>query len=335
MINIANADKSEREVVFLNAAKKAGIANPAIVEKDFWVCFTLDYLFRLSPWPNGFIFKGGTSLSKGYHVIERFSEDIDLVLDWRLLGYKEDEPWIDRSKTQQDKFNKAVVKKASAFLSETLCSKMQEDLGNLLNENIEVSMDKDDPDQCTVNFYYPHVFDNAYIRQEIRLEIGPLAEWTPSHKIPIKSTLEEEYPELIKSGVVAIPTVDVERTFWEKATILHKTAASYDLKGIPARYARHYYDLYSMANTNVKDRAFSRKDLLDQDVKFKSKFYYVKNASYETAHIGTIKLIPSDNAIKDLENDYRAMQDMIYGQKPDFSDIITGLRELEKEINSL
>ena len=79
---------------------------------------------------------------------------------------------------------------------------------------------------------------------------------------------------------MAIPTVDVERTFWEKATILHKTAASYDLKGIPARYARHYYDLYSMANTNVKDRAFSRKDLLDQDVKFKSKFYYVKNASY-------------------------------------------------------
>ena len=85
MITIAKSSDTDREVLFGNAADRAGIINPAIVEKDFWVCLTLDYLFHRSPWPQSFIFKGGTSLSKAYHVIERFSEDIDLIMDWRLL----------------------------------------------------------------------------------------------------------------------------------------------------------------------------------------------------------------------------------------------------------
>lgn len=85
-----------------------------------------------------------------------------------------------------------------------------------------------------------------------------------------------------------ISTVDVERTFWEKVTILHKTAASYKQKGIPSRYARHYYDLYQMSHSEVKDRAFSRRELLEQDIRFKLKFYYAKNASYETARMRDI-----------------------------------------------
>ena len=109
MIQIAKAGNSEREVLFGNAAEKAGILNPAIVEKDFWVCFVLDYLFHKSPWPQSFIFKGGTSLSKAYHVIERFSEDIDLIMDWRLLGYSVHEPWEVRSKTQQIKKLKKMI----------------------------------------------------------------------------------------------------------------------------------------------------------------------------------------------------------------------------------
>lgn len=109
MITIAKSSSMDREVLFGNAAERAGISNPAIVEKDFWVSFTLDYLFHKSPWPNSFIFKGGTSLSKAYHVIERFSEDIDLIMDWRLLGFGIRESWEERSKTQQDKFNKKAV----------------------------------------------------------------------------------------------------------------------------------------------------------------------------------------------------------------------------------
>ena len=309
--------------------------NPAIVEKDFWVCLTLDYLFHRSPWPQSFIFKGGTSLSKAYHVIERFSEDIDLIMDWRLLGYGIHEPWAERSKTQQDKFNKKAVADASEFLTSTFAPQMEKDMSSLIGRSVSVTMDPDDKEQCTVNFFYPHVFNTNYLRQEIRLEIGPLAEWVPSHPVKIYTTAAEQFPSAFQQSDTIVPTVDVERTFWEKVTILHKTAASYEQKGLPARYARHYYDLYQMSRTGVKKEAFSRKELLDQDVKFKLKFYYAKNASYETAQIGTVRLVPSQAAIKDLSIDYDHMKDMIYGDKPSFDEIMESIAALETEINGL
>ncbi len=335
MITIAKSSDTDREVLFGNAADRAGIINPAIVEKDFWVCLTLDYLFHRSPWPQSFIFKGGTSLSKAYHVIERFSEDIDLIMDWRLLGYGIHEPWAERSKTQQDKFNKKAVADASEFLTSTFAPQMEKDMSSLIGRSVSVTMDPDDKEQCTVNFFYPHVFNTNYLRQEIRLEIGPLAEWVPSHPVKIYTTAAEQFPSAFQQSDTIVPTVDVERTFWEKVTILHKTAASYEQKGLPARYARHYYDLYQMSRTGVKKEAFSRKELLDQDVKFKLKFYYAKNASYETAQIGTVRLVPSQAAIKDLSIDYDHMKDMIYGDKPSFDEIMESIAALETEINGL
>lgn len=91
MIQVANFSDNDKRMLFRNTADKMGL-NDAIVEKDFWVCFTLDYLFHRSPWKNSITFKGGTSLSKAFHLINRFSEDIDLILDWRILGYDKDEP---------------------------------------------------------------------------------------------------------------------------------------------------------------------------------------------------------------------------------------------------
>ena len=335
MITIAKSSDTDREVLFGNAAERAGIRNPAIVEKDFWVSFTLDYLFHKSPWPRSFIFKGGTSLSKAYHVIERFSEDIDLIMDWRLLGYGIREPWEERSKTQQDKFNKKAVADASVFLTRTFAPQMEQDISGIIGRNVTVRMDPDDKEQCTVNFFYPHVFNTNYLRQEIRLEIGPLAEWVPSHPVAITSTAAEQFPKAFNQADTVVPTVDVERTFWEKVTILHKTAASYDQKGIPPRYARHYYDLYQMSRSDVKERAFEQKKLLEQDVKFKLKFYYAKNASYETAQIGTVRLVPSEAAIKDLSADYDHMRDMIYGEQPSFDEIMAAISGLETAINAL
>lgn len=335
MIIVAKASNTEREVLFGNAAERTGINNPAIVEKDFWVCFVLDYLFHGSPWPKSFIFKGGTSLSKAYHAIERFSEDIDLIMDWRLLGYSIHEPWEERSKTQQDKFHKKIVAETSAFLSNTLVPQMLKDMKSIVGENVDVSMDPDDKEQCTVNFYYPHVFNTGYLRQEIRLEIGPLAEWVPSHGVLISSTAAEQFPSAFIQPATEVPTVDIERTFWEKITILHKTAASFEQKGIPSRYARHYYDIYQMSHSDVKEKSFRRKELLEQDVKFKQKFYYAKNASYETAQIGTLRLVPCETAIKNLRADYDHMKDMIYGAKPSFDEVIAEIAKLEKEINGL
>ena len=127
MIEIARLPADDRRELFHNTAAKTGL-HDAIVEKDFWVCLTLDYLFHRSPWKKAVTFKGGTSLSKGYHLISRFSEDIDLILDWRVLGYGVNEPWEKRSNTKQDAFNKEANRKAEVFLAETFCPQVREGL---------------------------------------------------------------------------------------------------------------------------------------------------------------------------------------------------------------
>jgi len=104
MENVAKLSKEDRSQLFLTTALQMGL-QPTVVEKDFWVCFMLDHLFHNCEFKKAFVFKGGTSLSKSYHVIERFSEDIDLILDWREI-LDEANPWDDRSKTKQDQFNK-------------------------------------------------------------------------------------------------------------------------------------------------------------------------------------------------------------------------------------
>ena len=115
MRNVARLSDSDRRELFRNTSDKMGL-NDAIVEKDFWVCFTLDYLFHRSPWKDSITFKGGTSLSKAFHLISRFSEDIDLILDWRILGY---------SNTKQDAFNKEANMRAEMFFGKNILSDNQ------------------------------------------------------------------------------------------------------------------------------------------------------------------------------------------------------------------
>ena len=117
MRTIATIKESDRRDLFINTANKKGLTE-AIIEKDYWVCFMLDYLFHRSKWKNNIAFKGGTSLSKSYDLIKRFSEDIDLILDWRVIGYAKDEPWQDRSVSKQDAFNKEAGAKTEEFLRE-------------------------------------------------------------------------------------------------------------------------------------------------------------------------------------------------------------------------
>ncbi len=114
MIEVARLPDDQRRELFRNTADKMGL-NDAIIEKDFWVCFTLDHLFHHSSWKKVLAFKGGTSLSKAFNLIQRFSEDIDLILDWRVLGFSLNEPWEKRSNTKQDAFNKAANARAEAL----------------------------------------------------------------------------------------------------------------------------------------------------------------------------------------------------------------------------
>ncbi len=201
MLKIANLSVKDREALFRNTAQKCGM-NEAIVEKDFWVCWAMNYLFQLSKWKNHLAFKGGTSLSKGYGLIERFSEDIDLILDWRLLGYYIVEPWNERSKTKQDLFNKEANTKTSIFLKNEFIPSLNYDFNHMLNESYSLDIDAVDPQ--TVNFAYPQIFQDSAILKVIRMEIGSLAAWTPIQNKIITSYAAEKY-----SHIFNIPSTSV------------------------------------------------------------------------------------------------------------------------------
>lgn len=332
MKNIAKINEKDRKALFQNTAAKMGLTN-AIIEKDFWVCFMLDYLFHRSEWKDNIAFKGGTSLSKSYGLIERFSEDIDLILDWRVIGFTLNEPWKDRSNTKQDIFNREANRRTEEFLKETFMPSVIADLQAELDTTVDCYIEGSDPQ--TVVFAYNRSFEDASILPVIRLEIGALAAWTPTEGKPITPYAAIQYPKLFTEPTTNILTVLPKRTFWEKVTILHREAYRPKDKSFPARYSRHYYDLYCMMNSSVKDYAFADIELLDKVVQFKEKFYRCSWAKYEEAKVGTMKLMPPERNLQVLKEDYDHMQNMIFGDKPDFEVILKGIEQLEKEINEI
>lgn len=330
MRNIATIPAHDREALFHNTSAKMGMTD-AIIEKDFWVCYMLDYLFHRCAWKDHIAFKGGTSLSKAYGLIERFSEDIDLILDWRVLGYGINEPWEARSNTKQDIFNKDANTRAEVFLRDTFLPSVIADLTAELGENIKCFIDEDDPQ--TVKIAYPNSFSDMSILQEIRLEIGALAAWTPVKTAVVTPYAAQVYGRLFKQASTDILTVLPERTFWEKITILHREAFRPEGKEFPVRYSRHYYDLYRMMQTEVKDNALADSDLLTRVVEFKDKFYRCPWARYDLAKRGTMRLMPPDYNLNKLRDDYEHMQNMLFGVKPSFEEIMEGIAKLEADIN--
>lgn len=169
----------------------------------------------------------------------------------------------------------------------------------------------------------------------IRLEIGALAAWTPAQTVQIEPYAGKYYPKIFERKETSILTVAPEQTFWEKATILHHEANRPEHLEMPQRYSRHYYDLYRMTMTPVKEAAFSQIDLLKKVVDFKMKFYPRAWAKYSEAVPGSLKLIPPEYRFTALEMDYNAMKDMLYRDIPTFDTVILAVRELESTINTL
>lgn len=326
MDKIVYLSSSEREELF-NETAIAKKVTPAVIEKDFWVTWILYRIFNHSELSKILIFKGGTSLSKVYKIIERFSEDIDLILDWSLLT--DENPKSERSRRQQEKLNKEINEKAKEFIAGKLLNMIKE----ALNGVCDVKVDETDP--YVINVIYPLSFRLDYLRPVIRLEIGPLAEWMPNEKHFITSYCAEVFPETFEISGCNVPTILAERTFWEKATILHHEAHRPEQNPQPPRYSRHYYDLAMMAKSDIKPKALKRLDLLGNVVEFKKRFYYRGWAKYDEAKPGTFKLIPPLHIEKQLRTDYKAMKNMIFGYYPSFDEIIHILKELEDEINQL
>lgn len=327
MNRIAFLEKQEREEIFSEAA--FGMATtPAIIEKDFWVVWTLDKIFSDEGLSKILMFKGGTSLSKAFDLTGRFSEDIDLILDWREVT-SEDPQEDKNSKTKQVKFNEQINENAKSYIKEQLLPIIQ----NLLSPFCDCKIDDENP--FNINILYPATFKDPYLKNEILLEIGPLASWLPYDSFAISPYVVNVFPTLFDKLSCQVNTILAKRTFWEKATILHQEVNRNKEKPLPSRYSRHYYDLAIMAKTNVKNEAFGDLELLKQVVEFKNKFYPVLWAKFDDAKPGSFRLAPAEFRIVELAKDYKAMENMIFDKKLSFDEIIDALKNLEYEINAL
>ena len=164
MIKIAKANNKERELLFRETSLKSGI-NENIIEKDFWVSFILSHLFEKSIFKDSFIFKGGTSLSKCYNLIERFSEDIDLIVNPTLVGVTEEELHIKRSNTAQNKFKNDINDLTNKFLVNAFIPTLYKELKGIGLKDFKLVMDEND--SLSVLFKYPNIHNNKYIKPEV------------------------------------------------------------------------------------------------------------------------------------------------------------------------
>lgn len=273
MYEFLKQKKENRAALIQDVASQMRL-HPSIVEKDFWVCLVLDFLFHKCSYASQMRFKGGTSLSKAYSLIERFSEAMGDIADVRAI--------IGRQ---------------------------------------------------TLEFHYPQLFHVQNILPCIRLEIGPLAEWTPWEERKITPYAAEFYPDKFSLAATKVKTIMAKRTFWEKITILHKEANRPADKPVPTRQSRHFYDVFCMAGKQVKNEAFADVGVLMEKVKFTKKFYPQPWSRFEDIEEGNIKLTPPVHSFASLRKDYANMSEMFFGNYPDFDEILECLKTLEPEVN--
>lgn len=326
MDRIASFNKSQLRELFNETAIKKQVT-PAIAEKDFWVTWVLSKIFADGYLSKILMFKGGTSLSKVFKIIERFSEDIDLILEWNTVT--QDNPLLARNNSQQNKFNQSLNDSAHEFMQDQILPR----INTLLQPICHCELDH--TSKLIIQVNYPAVFDDLYLRPQILLEIGPLAAWLPFGEYTIISFAAEAFPQLFRHATCQVKAIVAERTFWEKATILHHEANRPAESKLPLRYSRHYYDLAMLASSAIKNSALADMSLLRDVVEFKQKFYPRNWAKYEDCLTGNLKLIPPEYRLKMLQDDYKQMRAMIFGSYPDFSEILDKLQQLENKINVL
>ncbi len=212
----------------------------------------------------------------------------------------------ERSKKQQSKLNVNLNERAIAYIAETLLPQLEE----ALSAHCELEIKAEEKDMGhVVRVKYPKAAESAWILPYIQLEIGPLASWLPHSEHTIIPYAAEHFPELFATPGCKVSAIDAERTFWEKATILHREANRRENASVPPRYSRHYYNLYMMAaDKELKKSALTQPDLLDDVVEFNNKFYAQAWAKYDTTANGELKLVPPEHVLAAMQNDYEAMQ---------------------------
>jgi len=336
MDNFLLLKDTDKKVYFDVVAHNLGVT-PQLIEKDFWVCWMLKTLFSLPTSGSHLTFKGGTSLSKCYGVIKRFSEDVDVSIERTFLTSQES---IEPDKEQGTKENQRRLARLKQACQEkilkVLIPELEKKTGAALSGigKWEIKLDPDDPDNQTVFFTYPSVIENGksgYVQPVVKIELGARSDHWPVETMSVRPYVSNAAGKVIIEGTL-VRVLGAERTFWEKATILHAINHGSKLR---ARMSRHYYDVSEMVGFSIYNKATQNIDLLIKVAEHKALFFKDKKARYDLAKPGSLRLMPLEEHLVQLNDDYRQMKEMFFEDPPSFDNILEKLKTAEKEINRI
>jgi hypothetical protein len=342
---VLSANDDERRDLFVGAAARLR-TDEQNIEKDFWVCWTLDALFNeLEAGGPRLLFKGGTSLSKGYGLIERFSEDIDITVFREDIGqpatFEELEALSGKKRNARLEAIKAACQKyIQGPMLERLSVLLQQTLktANMNPNRARVEPDPDDPDGQSLLLWYPTATaeGNAYIRRAIKIESGAKSALDPHAPVVVKPYIADDLPN-IDLAVGNVTTVDPSRTFWDKVIILHGLRRWWDhrgeLKGGGQRVSRHYYDVYRLLASETGRKATEDAEMAEDCVRHARMFFNRTDLDLASAVLGSFALTPHDGMLADLRRDYEAMSGMVFGAIPSVDEVVAVVAELERWLN--
>jgi hypothetical protein len=339
--DFARLPARERSDLFNEASARRGLA-PAILEKDFWVCWMLKRLFSGAVEGPALIFKGGTSLSKVYAAIRRFSEDIDLSFNRRDLGFDDDAlSGLSKKKIEErvEKLEQDVIR----HIEERFLPQLRAAIAELLGSPDRAGwvLDRDPNDRQGLIFTYPPSLSSGsysgldYVRPVVRLELGARSDHWPTESRRVKPYATEDFETVFAKPECEVTVLGAERTFWEKATILHATYHEPATRPFRDRWSRHYYDLALLADTEQGRKALTQPELLASVAQHKMTFFPAAWASYDTAKPGSLKLVPRDDQMESLKRDYQKMAPMIFDTPPPaLEKLIARIADVEARFNA-
>jgi hypothetical protein len=339
---ILRADIETRESLFSTTAQRIG-TTPQNTEKDFWVCWALDALFNGRKSGPRLLFKGGTSLSKGFGLIQRFSEDVDVTVFRDDLG--QDYSFDQLAEMSGNKRARALNEIKSACeayingeLQEQLTAIAADVAARTALPRNQLAVERNSADSQSLLIRYPTATpDDDYVEKVVKIESGAKSALDPNTPKSIRPYCSEDVPDLDLT-VSQVTVVDADRTFWDKVVILHGLRRWFEirgeLRGGGHRISRHYYDLYELLRVDLGSNAATDLKLGADCVAHARMFFDRPDFDLASAHPPTFVLTPEGDMYEALKRDYAAMTGMIFGEAPRFDAVIETIADLEHTINS-
>ncbi len=338
MERFARLGSEERRDYFEAAAAALGNMSAEIVQKDFWVCLTLKELFNLKDIGTHLTFKGGTSLSKVFGIIKRFSEDIDIAIERDFLGFGgNNDPERAASKKKRERRLQGLKVKCQEVIRDQILRALSERFeASLGTEDWSLTVDDEDPDRQTILFTFPNAISDGfagYVGPVVKIELGARSDHWPVQQAAVSPYLHEVLPDALHEPNFEVRALAAERTFWEKATILHTLYHWPEAKTFPVRMSRHYYDVYMLLASSIGSIAAEDEAMLIRVAEHKAIFFRSASARYEEARRGTLRLSPPDHRQDDLRADFAAMSSMFFDPAPPLDAILAAILAFEKRFN--